>query len=100
MSSFWALFGLAQKTDVYLQPFSNPVTEYFGGFLYGSYHLTSIIVMLNMLVASMTQSFERILVNFFVFVIVFHIILFISSDLTNYDITNTFTQTAPKYLYS
>jgi transient receptor potential cation channel subfamily C member 4 len=60
---FWSLFGLGDDNKVLLAPFRNSLTETFGTFLYGCYHIASIIVLLNMLIASMTQSFERILVN-------------------------------------
>lgn len=59
---FWALFGLGDPKIVSLDPFQNSLTEFFGTLLYGCYHIASIVVLLNMLVASMTQSYERILV--------------------------------------
>ncbi len=43
--------------------FHSELTEEFGFILYGFYHLASIIILLNMLIASMTQSYEKILVN-------------------------------------
>jgi hypothetical protein len=43
--------------------FHSELTECFGFVLYGFYHLVSIIILLNMLIASMTQSYEKILVN-------------------------------------
>jgi transient receptor potential cation channel subfamily C protein 4 len=59
---FWSLFGLGDSKFVHLAPYRNGLTETFGALLYGCYHIASIIVLLNMLVASMTQSYERILV--------------------------------------
>lgn len=61
---FWSLFGLGDPRNVTLGPYHNQLTETFGLLLYGAYHIASIIVLLNMLVASMTQSFERILVGY------------------------------------
>jgi transient receptor potential cation channel subfamily C protein 4 len=61
-SAFWALFGLGNPDYVIINDFRNQLTENFGTILYGSYHIAAIIVLLNMLVASMTQSFEKILV--------------------------------------
>lgn len=61
---FWALFGLGDPNKVNLAPYQNQLTQVFGLLLYGAYHIASIIVLLNMLVASMTQSFERILVTY------------------------------------
>lgn len=62
-SAFWSLFGLGSPDYIKIDDFRNQLTENFGTILYGSYHITAIIVLLNMLVASMTQSFERILVS-------------------------------------
>ncbi len=67
-----ALFGLGQPKDYKLVDkndrgdeanFNSELTEEFGFVLYGFYHLASIIILLNMLIASMTQSYEKILVN-------------------------------------
>jgi transient receptor potential cation channel subfamily C protein 4 len=74
-SAFWALFGLGNPDYVLINDFRNQLTENFGTILYGSYHIAAIIVLLNMLVASMTQSFEKILVCF----IYEKIILFLNS---------------------
>lgn len=62
---FWSLFGLGETDSIELSPYKNQVTEFFGLILFACYHIASIIVLLNMLVASMTQSYEQILVNFF-----------------------------------
>ena len=62
-SIFWALFGLGNQSDTDLSPFNNSLTENYGQIIYGSYHITAIIILLNMLIASMTQSYERILVS-------------------------------------
>ncbi len=59
---FWSLFGLGDPDNVTLGNYKNDLTEVFGSLLYGTYHIASVIVLLNMLVASMTQSFEKILV--------------------------------------
>ena len=64
---FWALFGLGDDTYTLLLPDvdlkERVATEFFGFILYGSYQLIAIILLLNMLVASMTQSYEKILVK-------------------------------------
>ena len=46
-----------------LDPFQNKLTENFGFLLYGSFHIASIVILLNMLIAMMTKSYENILVN-------------------------------------
>ena len=60
---FWSMFGLGNPEDVELAPFDNLVTVWFGRFIYGIYHVCCIIILLNMLIASMTQSYEKILVS-------------------------------------
>ena len=61
-SLFWALFGLGDVNAVNLAPFNSTLTVVFGYFLYGSYHIISIIILINMLIASMTLTYEKILV--------------------------------------
>lgn len=58
---FWSLFGLGDPKFTELSPYDNKLTETFASLLFGCYHIASIIVLLNMLVASMTQSYERII---------------------------------------
>jgi hypothetical protein len=62
-SMFWALFGYGTDIDTSLKPFNNSVTELFGLVIYGFFHATIVIILLNMLIASMTQSYEKILVR-------------------------------------
>jgi hypothetical protein len=64
-SLFWALFGLGDVNANNLAPFNSSLTETFGFILYGSYHVISIIILINMLIASMTLSYEHILVQYF-----------------------------------
>lgn len=61
---FWAMFGLGSADHILLSPFKNGATEIFGKLIYLFYHITFIIILLNMLVAAMTQSYEKILVRF------------------------------------
>ena len=61
-SIFWAIFGLGSGTNVLINPFNNPLTVFFGFMLYGAFHIASIIVLLNMLIAMMAKSYEDILV--------------------------------------
>lgn len=64
LTMFWSLFGLSEPDMIELDPYKNDLTETFGTLLFACYHISSIIVLLNMLVASMTLSYEKILVNF------------------------------------
>lgn len=59
----WSLFGLGQDEYVKLTPFENDFTETLGKMLYLCYHICLIIVLLNVLIASMTQTYEKILVS-------------------------------------
>ena len=71
-SIFWSIFGLGDQNSIKLDPFKNSLTEGFGFILYGTFHIASIIVLLNMLIAMMTKSYEDILVNFFtIFLFIF-----------------------------
>lgn len=60
---FWAIFGLGAANNINLSPFKNYVTENFGFFLYGTFHIASIVLLLNMLIAMMTKSYEAILTH-------------------------------------
>ena len=60
---FWSVFGLGDGASVKLDPFENSLTEAFGYVLYGAFHIASIIVLLNMLIAMMTKSYEDIMVG-------------------------------------
>jgi hypothetical protein len=46
-----------------LSPFDNSLTVFFGFMIYGAFHIASIIVLLNMLIAMMAKSYEDILVS-------------------------------------
>ena len=59
MTLFWSLFGLTQLTAVregHMQPFTRRVGEY----LLMAYHALAIIVLINMLIAMMSNSFQNI----------------------------------------
>ena len=62
----WALFGLVQNTAPELDRETNNkqfFVEQVGELLFLVYHLMSIIVLLNMLIAMMSNSFQIIEVN-------------------------------------
>jgi len=65
---FWALFGLGNTDDGKFESVQNEkyesalLTEILCFFLYGLYRVATVIFLLNMLIASMTQSYERIFV--------------------------------------
>jgi hypothetical protein len=65
---FWALFGLGNTDDSRFESNKNGkyksalLTEILCFFLYSLYRVATVIFLLNMLIASMTQSYERIFV--------------------------------------
>jgi hypothetical protein len=60
---FWAMFALGAPNHVNLGPvFFVPFTETMGFLFYGLFHIATLIILLNMLIAMMAKSYERILV--------------------------------------
>ncbi|KAL3860515.1 hypothetical protein ACJMK2_010634 [Sinanodonta woodiana] len=57
---FWSLFGRGEYNVVELGIFNNDFTETVGYLIYGVYNIVTVIVLLNMLIAMMTRSFELI----------------------------------------
>jgi hypothetical protein len=57
---FWSLFGLAEKEGVQLKNYENSFTEITGYVIYGAFNIASVIVLLNMLIAMMSKSYETI----------------------------------------
>lgn len=57
---FWSLFGLAEKEGVQLEDFNKQFTEVVGYLIYGAFNIASVIVLLNMLIAMMSKSYETI----------------------------------------
>ncbi|CAF0823158.1 unnamed protein product [Rotaria sordida] len=57
---FWSLFGLSEKDGVKLGEYNNVFTELVGYFIYGTFNIASVIVLLNMLIAMMSKSYETI----------------------------------------
>ncbi len=64
---FWALFGLSESRVVEMQGFHSRVTESVGYIVFGVYNWGAVIILLNMLIAMMTRSFEKITVSQFHF---------------------------------
>ena len=57
---FWSLFGRGESTVVELTAFEHYVTETIGYWMFGVYNIATVIVLLNMLIAMMSRSFEII----------------------------------------
>ena len=60
---FWALFGLPDMNIVNLSnlaPVEHWFTETVGNLLYATYHVVSIVVLLNVLIAMMSNTYTRV----------------------------------------
>ncbi|XP_052816254.1 short transient receptor potential channel 7-like isoform X3 [Mya arenaria] len=57
---FWSLFGRGEPTAVQVEPFGHKFTETIGYWIFGVYNFCTVIVLLNMLIAMMSRSFELI----------------------------------------
>ncbi|XP_046361820.2 short transient receptor potential channel 3-like [Haliotis rufescens] len=60
MTVFWATFGQTDNTAVELGEFQNIFTQNIGYWIFGAYNIAIVIVLLNMLIAMMTRSFDII----------------------------------------
>lgn len=63
---FWALFGLPDMNIVNLSSQANiphTFTQTVGNFLYATYHVISIVVLLNVLIAMMSNTYTRVEVS-------------------------------------
>lgn len=61
---FWSLFLIGNNQAVLVEPFKNELTLVIGYLVFGFYHISSLTVLLNMLIAMMARSYETILVNY------------------------------------
>lgn len=69
MTLFFALYTIGDSTDTLIYPFDNNLTVCIGYLLFGTFHIANITIMINMLIAMMTKSFEDIIVfRFFFFI--------------------------------
>ncbi|XP_063439378.1 short transient receptor potential channel 7-like [Mytilus trossulus] len=57
---FWSLFGRGDTDVVKLGEYENKFTEDIGYIIYGAYNIAMVIVLLNMLIAMMTRSYQDI----------------------------------------
>ncbi|XP_069826042.1 short transient receptor potential channel 4-like [Dendropsophus ebraccatus] len=58
-SLFWSTFGLIDLYVIKLKP-NHTFTEFVGGAMFGSYNVISLVVLLNMLIAMMNNSYQII----------------------------------------
>lgn len=63
MTLFFALYTIGDSTDTLISPFDNNLTVITGYILFGTFHVANITIMINMLIAMMTKSFEDIIVR-------------------------------------
>ena len=63
-TSFWALFGVGNGKEIrFKSNLKNFLTEDFGFIIYGIFHVSGIVMLVNMLTAMMTKSYDRIRVS-------------------------------------
>jgi uncharacterized membrane protein len=67
MTLFFALYIIGESTDTQLSPYQNTLTVNIGYLLFGTFHIANITIMINMLIAMMTKSFEDTIVSCFFF---------------------------------
>ena len=60
---FWALFGMDNADSTSLEGFDADITETIGVLLFAIYNVIMVVVLLNMLIALMSQSLEYITVS-------------------------------------
>jgi len=60
---FWSMFGRGDTDVVKLENYDNVFTEDIGYIIYGAYNISMVIVLLNMLIAMMTRSYQDITVS-------------------------------------
>ncbi|CAL1530644.1 unnamed protein product, partial [Lymnaea stagnalis] len=56
---FWSIYGRGEDKAVSLGEYNNTLTEKIGETIDGMYHITMIILLLNILVAMMTRTFDK-----------------------------------------
>lgn len=63
MTLFFALYTFGSSSDAMLRPYKNDITEVVGYILFATFHIANITIMINMLIAMMTKSFQDIIVK-------------------------------------
>ncbi|CAF0714386.1 unnamed protein product [Brachionus calyciflorus] len=61
ITMFYSLYALGGSDDVLIEPFENSMTPKFGYALFGMFHVSNITILMSMLIAMMTKSFQTIL---------------------------------------
>ncbi len=57
---FFAIYALGADDDMLIEPFQNTLTPNIGFILFASFHVTNITVLMSMLIAMLTTSYEAI----------------------------------------
>lgn len=61
---YWAIFGLVDLDHAELSPrFKHEFTEFVGKLMFGTYSWIALVVLLNMLIAMMSNSYQNIYVS-------------------------------------
>ena len=60
----WAIFGLTELSNTKVKDeYGHNVTEFIGATMFGAYCIITIVVLLNLLIAMMNDSFQKIQVG-------------------------------------
>ena len=63
-SLYWSIYGLVDLESAELQPrFQHEFTEFIGKLMFGTYSWIAFVVLLNMLIAMMSNSYQIIYVS-------------------------------------
>lgn len=65
MTLYWSLFGLVTLKDIKI-PYGQSFTSMIGMILFMAYHFMAIIMLINMLIAMMSNSYQNIEVGIIV----------------------------------
>ena len=61
---FYAIYTYTAIDETSIDPFHNQMTPLFGMGIFGFYHITNITILMSMLIAMLTKSFDSIMVTF------------------------------------
>ncbi len=60
---FFTIYLIGEANSILIEPFENSLTLGFGYLLYGMFQVGNVTILMSMLIAMMTKSYENIIVN-------------------------------------
>lgn len=82
-SLFWSIFGLISLYVTQVKP-DHEFTEFVGTTMFGTYNIISLVVLLNMLIAMMNNSYQHIAVSLIWFIVAAHAVINFLCDISLY----------------